>query len=159
MNTKLALCVALSIAAGTLAGCSSTSTEAGCVQVVIDYGLLSQEKFDECLPISQEGAVAKALLTDSGISTEGTLTYGDQIVCRVNNLPAADQAFEVPGEEPHTEPCADMPPAFAYWALWIKSGSDSEWAYAEEGIGTLKLVPGQSIGLVFSTNGETPTPN
>ncbi len=159
MKSKFALFAALSIAAGALAGCSSTDTDAGCVQVVIDYGILSQEKFDDCLPISEKGAVAKEFLSDSGISTEGTLTYGDQIVCRVNNLPAADRAFEVPGEDPHTETCSDMPPAFAYWALWIKSDSDAQWAYAEEGIGTLKLAPGQSIGLVFSTGGETPTPN
>jgi hypothetical protein len=159
MKSKLALLAVLAIATGALAGCSSTTSEAGCVQVVIDYGILSEKKFDECLPISADGAIAKEFFSASGISTEGTLTYGDQIVCRVNNLPAADQAFEVLGEDPHTETCADMPPAFAYWALWIKSDSDSQWAYAEEGIGTLKLSPGQSIGLVFSTNGETPTPN
>lgn len=156
---KIAIFGAGLLAVASLAGCAQQAESAGCVTVVIDYGILSEEKVSNCIEVPAEGLVAKEILLSADITTEGTLTYGDQIVCRVNNLPAADTAFEVEGQEPHTETCADMPPAFAYWALWIKDSDSADWAYAEEGIGTLRLMPGQSIGLAFSTNGETPTPN
>lgn len=156
---KIALLVSSLMALTVLASCAPVTESGGCVNVVIDYGILSDDLFTDCIAVSSDGVIAKELLTQSGISTEGTLTYGDQIVCRVNNLPSPDLAFEVDGQEPHTETCADMPPAFAYWALWIKEDESADWTYAEEGIGTLTLVPGQSIGLAFSTNGETPTPN
>jgi hypothetical protein len=51
-----------------------------------------------------------------------------------------------------------MAPAFAYWALWVKQGELADWAYAQEGVGTLELVAGDTIGLAFSTGGETPVP-
>jgi hypothetical protein len=51
-----------------------------------------------------------------------------------------------------------MPPAYAYWALWVKATPDADWAYAQEGIGTLEVEPGQSVGLVYTTGTETPTP-
>lgn len=155
---KIAFFAATALALA-LSGCATQSEAVGCVTVVVDYGILSEEDVSKCIEVPEAGLNAKEILLGGAITTEGTLTYGDQIVCRVNNLPAPDQAFEVDGQEPHTETCADMPPAFAYWALWVKEDDSSEWAYAEEGIGTLLLKPGQSIGLAFSTNGETPTPN
>jgi hypothetical protein len=97
-------------------------------------------------------------LSVAGYDIEGTATYGDQVVCRVNDLPSESEPFVVEGEEPHIETCADMPPAFGYWALWVKSDLDAQWAYAEEGVGTLPVEPGQTLGLVFSTGGDTPTP-
>ena len=99
------------------------------------------------------------VLRFAGITTEGTDTYGDQVVCRVNGLPSEDEAFVVEEEGPHLESCVDMPPAFAYWALWVKSDGDAEWSYAEEGVATLPLEPGMSVGLAFSTGGETPVPS
>jgi len=74
-------------------------------------------------------------------------------------LPSESEPFVVDGEDPHLESCADMPPVFAYWALWVKSDADAEWAYAEEGVATLPLEPGMTVGLVFSTGGETPVPS
>jgi hypothetical protein len=97
-------------------------------------------------------------LNVAGYEIEGTATYGDQVVCRVNDAPSESDPFVVEGEEPHSETCADMPPAFGYWALWVQSEPGAEWAYAEEGVGTLPVEPGQTLGLVFSTGGETPTP-
>jgi hypothetical protein len=76
----------------------------------------------------------------------------------VNGLPSESEPFEVEGEDPYLETCADMPPAFGYWALWVKDSGQSEWAYAEEGIATLAVTPGMTVGLVFSTAGETPVP-
>ena len=162
---KLAL---LSVAALLLAGCAPARPisaeaeylirgECNGVEVVVNFGILGKRQ-STC--VETAGPVnAKELLKEAGFATEGTGSYGDQIVCRVNDLPSAAEAFEVPGQEPHVETCKDMPPAFAYWALWVRSSAEGKWTYATEGVGTLELNPGESIGLAFSTGGATPTPN
>ena len=72
--------------------------------------------------------------------------------------PAADETISVDGAAPFTESCQGMPAAAAYWALWIRPSADADWEYAQEGLGSLQLKPGQSVGLVFTTGTETPTP-
>jgi len=150
-----------------LAGCAPVGSESlslGDVQdcsgvsVVVNYGILSDGLTLQCVNLLEETAVAQQVLTFAGFELEGTGTSGDQVVCRVAGLPSATEPFTVEGEEPHLESCADMPPAFAYWALWIKDGDASEWTYAQEGAGTLELQSGDSIGLAFSTGGATPLP-
>jgi hypothetical protein len=129
------------------------------ITVVVNYGVLSNERDVLCVDLAEDTALAKEVMAFAGYDIEGTGTYGDQVVCRVNGLPSDSEAFTIEGEEPHLESCADMPPAFAYWALWQKSTPDAPWAYAEEGVGTLELRAGQTIGVVFSTGGDTPTPS
>lgn len=158
----------LSLALLTLAGCAPLEPYTGetayivtgeCegVEVVVNYGKLAK-RTAHC--VETTGAMnAKELLLEAGVKTEGTAAYGDQIVCRVNGLPAADEPIVVAGQAPHSETCVDMPPAFAYWGLWVKANSEAEWEYAKEGVGSLMLQPGQSIGLAFATGGKTPTPN
>ena len=128
------------------------------VTVVVDYGLLAPDSDAVCVELSESEALAKDVLSFAGLATEGTGTYGDQFVCRVNGLPSESEPFVVEGEEPHQETCADTPPAFAYWALWFKDSAVNDWDYAQEGVGTLVVTPGNQLGLVFSTGGETPTP-
>lgn len=150
-----------------LAGCSAPNADgfsvgdpAACdgVTVVVNFGILSEDRETTCVDFDAASAPGKDVLDFAGFTTEGTTTYGDQIVCRVNGLPSDTEPFVVEGEEPYVESCADMPPGFGYWALWVTSPGSDEWAYAEEGIGTLAVEPGSSLGLVFSTGGETPTP-
>jgi len=137
------------------------STEVPCqgVTVAVNFGILEEEPAEVCVTMDTDTAITSNVLEAAGYETQGTLTYGDQIVCRVNGLPSESEPFLVEGEAPHSETCSDMPPGFAYWALWIKNDGAGEWAYAEEGVGTLELVPGDSIGLAFSTGGETPLPS
>jgi hypothetical protein len=139
------------LSAGDPANCAG-------VTVVVNFGLLSENRDTECVNLENGSAIARDVLSVAGYEIEGTATYGDQVVCRVNDLPSDSEPFVVEGEEPHIETCADMPPAFGYWALWVKSDPSAQWAYAEEGVGTLPVQPGQTLGLVFSTGGETPTP-
>ncbi|TFC94148.1 hypothetical protein [Cryobacterium sp. TMT3-29-2] len=40
----------------------------------------------------------------------------------------------------------------------VTTEGTAEWEYAQEGFGTVELEPGQSVGLVFTTGAETPTP-
>ncbi len=102
--------------------------------------------------------MAKHALDQAGVEIEGTLTSTDQIVCRVNGLPSATEPIEIEGQEPYLEACADMPPEFAYWALWVKTESSAQWEYATEGAATLKLMRGQAVGLAFASGNQAPTP-
>jgi hypothetical protein len=129
------------------------------VRVVVDFGILGEPKIDSCVAVEGEDILASTALSAAGIALEGTATYGDQIVCRVNDLPSATQPIEIEGQEPHLETCADMPPAFAYWALWVVNDEDIGWEYASEGASSLKLSKGQSIGLAFASGDEAPNPD
>jgi hypothetical protein len=135
---------------------SSTENCAG-VNVVVDFGTLEADSVTQCVDASATTAASVALTT-TGVTTAGSVEYGDQIVCRVNDRPAADETVVVEGQESFTESCASMPPAYAYWALWVKATPDADWEYAQEGLGTLEVEPGQSVGLVYTTGTETPTP-
>ncbi|TFC59742.1 hypothetical protein E3O62_08510 [Cryobacterium sp. TMT2-15-1] len=129
------------------------------VSVVVDFGALDAPEIRDCVATATaETIAASTVLETAGVSTEGTAEWGDQVVCRVSGRPAADETIDVAGETPFTESCASMPAAAAYWALWVKPTADAEWEYAEEGLGSLELEPGQSVGLVFTTGTETPTP-
>ena len=151
-----------------IAGCAASPAEAftlgdpaSCdgVAVMVNYGILSTEREISCVEFTESNVMANDVLQFAGITTEGTETYGDQVVCRVNGLPSESEPFVVEGEEPHLESCEDMPPAYGYWALWVKQSAEAEWAYAEEGISTLPVEPGMTIGLAFSAGGETPVPS
>lgn len=159
------IALVLPIALVALAGCatgtapgepSPTGTAEGpCteVAVVVEFGPLDAEPIQECAA----AGTALDVLAEAGIETQGTADYGDQVVCRVDGRPGVDETVTVEGEEPFTEPCTSMPSASAYWALWVKPAPDAEWEYAQEGIGTLELDPGQAIGLVY-TAGDDSTP-
>lgn len=106
---------------------------------------------------TDEPLTAADALTLVNITTQGTDEYGDQVVCRVNGVPAEDTAIPAPDGTEYFETCASMPAAFAYWSLWVKP-ADGEWTYAEEGLSTLKLEPGESLELLFQLNGEPAAP-
>jgi hypothetical protein len=135
---------------------ASAETCAG-VSIIVDFGTLDADSVTACADATTTIAATEALAS-AGITTEGSVEYGDLIVCRVNDRPAADESVAVEGQESFTESCASMPPPYAYWALWVQVSPDTDWNYSEEGLGTLEVQPGQSVGLVYSTGIETPTP-
>ena len=156
--TALSLMLAL-----LLTGCAPVPEVgvASCDGVVVEvnFGILDAERISTCVPIDGSEILAQDALSSAGVEIEGTVTYPDQIVCRVNSLPSATEPIEIAGQEPHLETCADMPPEFAYWALWVKNGDDAKWEYATEGAKTLKLKSGQSVGLAFASGDQAPTPS
>ena len=167
MNLSRARLAAALIAATSLllVGCASTSnadsSAAGScngVQVVVNYGILDGTNSSQCIEITGSSAKAIDVVHDAGFSTEGTATYGDAIVCRVNGLPSPTEPVVVQGQAEFTESCADMPPAYAYWALWQKNSDSAAWDYAQVGLGDLTVKKGESLGLVFTTGDSTPTP-
>lgn len=136
------------------AATGDATSECDGVAVVVDFGALDSPSIAAC---SDAGPAADAV-ADAGIETEGTVEWGDQVVCRVNDRPAADETVAIEGQEPFVEACQSMPTATAYWALWVKADPSAEWEYAQEGLGTLQLDAGQSVGLVFTAGTESTPP-
>jgi hypothetical protein len=180
VNTPLrtSFLAAAALAALALAGCSapaepspsaSASAEASAtatagddcagVSVIVDTGdleLAEDASVSACVEADGPIIAADALRT-AGVETEGTAQYGDQVVCRVNGVPAQDLAIPAPDGSEYHESCESMPAAFAYWALWQKPAG-GEWGYAQEGLSTLELQPGDSIELLFTLNDEPAAP-
>jgi len=150
-------------AALTLSGCSTSTTDfasdGSCDGVAVEINFSGEaENIERCVVLNGNSETAKNVLASAGISVEGTKAFGDAVVCRVNNVPSADEELKIEGEDPYLETCEDMPAAFAYWALWVKESDGAEWGYAMEGISSLQLTKGQSVGPAFSHGGEAPTP-
>ncbi|MEO5778498.1 hypothetical protein [Arthrobacter oryzae] len=137
---------------------SSTATEPCTgVQVIIDSGALKQAAADAsvCVPVESTTSAAKVLET-ANVKTEGTVDYPTELVCRVNGVPAADLDITHQGGT-YREECGKMPAAFAYWSLWVKPAA-GDWAYAQEGLSTLQVGPGESLELLFTVDGAPAAP-
>ncbi|MDQ0730450.1 hypothetical protein [Arthrobacter sp. B1I2] len=145
--------------ASSASASASASTSAGpCagVKVIVDSGALKQAAADTSTCVSVDGpTVASKVLEQAKIKTEGTTQYPDA-VCRVNGVPATD--FDIKHKDgTYREECKGMPAAFAYWSLWVKPGS-GDWAYAQEGLATLKVSPGESLELLFTVDDQPAAP-
>jgi len=143
---------------------SILATESACegdegVEVIVDASALdgADDVSTTWCALTDDAIAASDALALADIATEGTDEYGDQVVCRVNGVPAADLALTAEDGSEYFETCATMPAAFAYWSLWVHP-VEGEWAYAEEGLSTLKLQPGESLELLFTLNGEPAAP-
>ena len=129
----------------------ATQPNKDCVNVYVDYGVLdSNAKSTKCISVSGQ-ANGLEVLTKAGLSVEGTGKYGLQVVCRVNSLPSATRPIGIKDHENYVETCAEMPAAFAYWAVIVKKGA-LPWGWADTGIDQVKLETGDSLGLVFVDN-------
>jgi len=140
--------LALSGCAGTSTGAAPTptpsaSTAGPCadVTVVVEFTTLDHKPITACAP----AGVASDVLKAAKLTTAGTTDYGNQVICRVDDLPS-----------PTAETCATLPSS-AYWAMWIKTSADAKWEYAQEGVATQQLTAGQSLGLRY-TIGDDSTP-
>lgn len=127
------------------------------ITVAVDASALEDgDSKSWCIETDETLAAADAL-TLVNVTTEGTEEYGDQVVCRVNGVPAEDQAITAPDGSEYFETCTSMAPEYAFWGLWVKPAG-GEWGFAQEGIATLELEPGESLGLLFTLNGEPAAP-
>ncbi len=132
---------------------SSTSGGCGTVAVVVDFGPLDEPALAACV----DAGPAAEVLEAAGVSTEGTVDYGDQVVCRVNGQPSADEEVVIDGQPAFRETCQTLNAA-AYWAIWVRSTPGADWEYAQEGVNTLQLTDGQSVGLVYTPGTESVPP-
>ena len=129
-------------AAPTPTPSASTSGPCAEVTVVVEFNTLDHKPITACVP----AGVAADVLKAAKITTAGTADYGDQVVCRVDDLPA-----------PAVESCATLPSA-AYWAMWVKTSADAKWDYAQEGVATQQLTAGESLGLRYTVGDDTTPP-
>ena len=145
-------------AASSPSATSEDSDPAACagVTVIVDASAIDGDSSETCVDADAAIGAADALVA-ADITTEGTDEYGDQIVCRVNGQPAADLALPAEDGSAYYEECASMPAAFAYWSLWVQP-KKGEWGYAQEGLSTLQLQPGERLELLFTLNGEPAEP-
>ncbi len=74
----------------------------------------------------------------------------------MNGQPSADETVTIDGQS-FVESCQTLNPA-AYWALWFKSAPEADWEYAQEGVTTLQLEAGQSLGLVYTAGSDSTPP-
>lgn len=159
----LAACSAPAATQPTASAPASTATASAAagpcagVKVIVDSGSLKQAAADKsvCVPVDAPTAASK-VLEEADVKTEGTTQYPTELVCRVNGVPAAD--FEITHKAgTYKEECTGMPAAFAYWSLWVKPDAGA-WEYAQEGLATLQVSPGQSLELLFTVDGEPAAP-
>jgi hypothetical protein len=141
------------------AASSPSASDGPCtgVKVIVDSGSLKQAAADKSVCVPVEAATpASKVLEAADIKTVGTEQYPTELVCRVNGVPAADFDITHKGGT-YREECKGMPAAFAYWAFWVKPAS-GDWAYAQEGLATQKVGPGESLELLFTVDGEPAAP-
>ena len=127
------------------------------MKVIVDSGALKQAAADKsvCVPVDAATPASK-VLDEANVKTVGTTQYPNELVCRVNGVPAAD--FEIVHKGgTYKEECSGMPAAFAYWSLWVKPAT-GDWAYAQEGLATLQVKPGESLELLYAVDGEPAAP-
>lgn len=114
------------------------------VTVVVDFGSLGGGAREGCDP-NGAGDAASRVVPRAGFP----LTYaaGQPFVCRISGLPDASR-----------EDCADTPPANAYWAVFWSDGKRGTWTYASEGVTSLDVPAGGSIGFRFQDGGARANP-
>ncbi|MET4621272.1 hypothetical protein ABIE18_002729 [Arthrobacter sp. 2762] len=139
---------------------SASATAAGpCsgVKIIVDSGALKQPAADKtvCVAVDAPTTAAK-VLEQANVKTEGTTQYPTELVCRVNGVPAADSDITHKGGT-YREECSKMPAAFAYWSIWVKPAS-GDWAYAQEGLATQQVKPGESLELLYTIDGAPAAP-
>lgn len=138
---------------------ASASTDAGpCkgVKVIVDSGSLDQAAADTSACVDVAGAtLASDVLGKADVKIEGTAKYPTSFACRVNGVPAAD--FDIKHKGGTTREACDDKNTVSYWALWVKPAAGA-WGYAQEGLDSLKLNPGESLELLYTVDNEPAAP-
>ncbi|MER7560283.1 hypothetical protein ABTZ46_25300 [Nocardioides sp. NPDC126508] len=130
--------VALAILAGATAPVSSaaaTSAPEACdgVTVVVEPNALGGEPEVSCVQPA-EGDTGADLFEKAG----HPLTYVTSmpsVVCRIDG-------------RPKTAGCAQMPPADAYWSLWVTDDSGA-WSYASRNVTEISVTSGQGVAFTW----------
>ncbi len=143
MNRVKAI-LAVVLVMGSLAVFEATSDK-DCINLYVDYGTLEKSTFNQCIKSTETKAID--LLVNNNFTLQGTDKYGTAVLCRLNNLPKEDE-------------CKDMPSEKAYWAILEKRDQIlfEDYVWAQVGIDQLILSPGDSLALVFATDGTVNFP-
>lgn len=126
----------------------------GGTTVVVDFRDLGGDVIIRCAPAGEERSGLEAL-QDAGFEVEAVQQY-DDMMCRIEGRPAADESLEIDGRKGYQEACVEMPPASAYWSYW-NADNGGEWAYSRKGMRDSEAIEGGFEGWSFSLNGSTGT--
>jgi hypothetical protein len=123
-----------------------------CINVYIDYGVLSDVTPDTTCVVATGKTSAEAVLAQTDLKFEYIDFGGDlgKAICTVNELPKLKS-------------CAEMD-WVSYWGTFEKHGANtlnvkSHWNMSQKGISFTELSPGDSIGLVYLKDGKIKYPN
>ena len=154
--------VLLIVAMVGLAGCSAggstasghegycTDSDQNSVTVVIDFSDLGPDPTIGCAYDLPAHATGMDALVALGIPvTEVTRT--PQFICRIDEVPSADQVVPIPGNDGYKETCVNTPPTSAYWTYWSAS-KGGEWTYSLTGYTLHEVVIGGYEGYSFAHN-------
>lgn len=141
---KVKAILAVVLLMGSLAVFEATSDK-DCINLYVDYGNLEKSTFNKCIKSTETKAID--LLVNNNFTLQGTDKYGTAVLCRLNGLPKEDE-------------CKDMPSEKAYWAILEKRDQIlfEDYVWAQVGIDQLILSPGDSLALVFATDGTVNFP-
>lgn len=141
---KVKAILAVIVVMGSLVVFEATSDK-DCINLYVDYGNLEKSTFNKCIKSTETKAID--LLVNNNFTLQGTDKYGTAVLCRLNGLPKEDE-------------CKDMPSEKAYWAILEKRDQIlfEDYVWAQVGIDQLILSPGDSLALVFATDGTVNFP-
>lgn len=142
--------------ASASASASADAGSCGGVKVIVDSGSLDQAAADTSACVEAASPIlASDVLGKAEVKIEGTAKYPTSFACRVNGVPAAD--FDIEHKGGTIREACDDKNTVSYWALWVKP-ANGDWAYAQEGLDSLKLNPGESLELLYTVDGEPAAP-
>ena len=94
--------------------------------------------------------LASDVLGKADVKIEGTAKYPTSFACRVNGVLVKHKGGT-------TREACDDKNTVSYWALWVKPAAGA-WGYAQEGLDSLKLNPGESLELLYTVDNEPAAP-
>lgn len=142
----LAVAAAPVAPSGPAAAASGRCAPGTGVTVVVDYGPLGGGVVTGCDP-DGAGKSAAEVVTAAGFSLS-YISSQPGFVCRIDGRP---------GEA--DEDCGDTPPPDAYWGLFWSDADPETWVYSSEGVGSLDVPEGGSIGWRFQDGGDREDPS
>lgn len=143
-----ALTLALSGCTNSAIPNQATDTDGVCagVRVVVDFASLDETTIDKCVE-TDESLTALEAFKDAGLTVTGSDEAGENWICRIDDRPGANEQLSTDTQGPYTEDCAAYGPGWAFWALYVDTGSG--WTAANEGVATQQVKPGQAVGAVW----------
>lgn len=150
--TLLSLALALTVTACAPAtepestGNSGVAGDCAGITAVVEFGELDAPTAQTCVQATQP-MTALEVMASAGVEIAPSVKYGDAIVCRVNDLPGADQQLTSPDNSSYTETCEEFGPIWATWSIWVNTGDG--WALGQEAINTQAVKPGEMVALVW----------
>ena len=130
--------VALTVFVGATALVSPASASSGAeacdgVTVVVEPNALGGRPKVDCVH-QEEGDTGADVFRKAGHALT-FVTSMPSVVCRV-------------GDRPKAAGCAQMPPADAYWSLWV-TGDSGAWSYASRNVTEISVTSGQGVAFTW----------